>query len=109
MSINLLYFEGTSENLRRLLRRHKIRPTFYTENNLHKLLCKPKDRVAKEDKNNIVYEIDCDKCEAVYFGESKRLLKLRSDENKRSVKNRDFKKNEIVKHRWEKDYKFSCD
>ena len=35
---------------------------------LNKLLCKPKDRVATEDKNNIVYEIDCSNCQAVYFG-----------------------------------------
>ena len=26
---------------------------------------------ATEDKNNIVYEIDCSNCEAIYFGESK--------------------------------------
>ena len=44
-----------------------------------KLLCKPKDPVATEDKNNIVYEIDCSNCQAVYFGESKRPLKSRSD------------------------------
>ena len=36
---------------------------------LRKRLCKPKDRVATEDKNNIVY--DCSNCQAVYFGESK--------------------------------------
>ena len=59
ISINLLYVEGTSEKLRRILRSHKIRSTFYTEKTLRKLLCKPKDRVATEDKNNIVYEIDC--------------------------------------------------
>ena len=53
---------------------------------MRKLLCKPKDRVATEDKNNIVYEIDCSNCEAVYFGESKRSLKSRSDEHKRSVR-----------------------
>ena len=36
-----------------------------------KLLCKP-----KEDKNNIVYEIDCSNCnKAVYFSESKWSLK----------------------------------
>ena len=29
------------------------------------------DQVATEDKNNIVYEIDCINCQAVYFGESK--------------------------------------
>ena len=74
MSINLPYVEGISEKLQRILRSHKIRSTFYTKNTLRKLLCKPKDRVAAEDKNNFVYEIDCSNCEAVYFGESKRSL-----------------------------------
>ena len=79
MSINLRYVEGTSEKLRRILSFHKIRSTFYTEKALRKLLCKPKDRVATEDKNNIVYEIDCSNCKAVYFGESTWSLKSRSD------------------------------
>ena len=68
VSINLSYVEGTSEKLRRILRSHKIRSTFYTEKTLPKLLCKPKDPVATEDKNNIVYKIDCSNCQAVYFG-----------------------------------------
>ena len=87
MSINLPCVEGTSEKLRRILRSNKIRSIFYTEKTLLKLLCKPKDGVATEDKNNIVYEIDCSSCDAVYFGESKRSLKPRSDEHKRSVRN----------------------
>ena len=73
-SINFSYVEGTSEKLRRILRSHKIRSTFYTEMTLRKLLCKPKGRVATEDKNNIAYESDCSNCQAVYFGESKRSL-----------------------------------
>ena len=75
MSINLPYVEGTSEKLRRILRSHKKRSTFYTEKTLRKPLCKPKDRAATEDKNNVVYKIDCSNCQAVYFGESKRSLK----------------------------------
>ena len=59
MSINLLYAERTSEKLRCILRSHKIISTFYIEITLRKLLFKPKDRVATEDKKNIVYEIDC--------------------------------------------------
>ena len=109
MSINLPYVEGTSEQLWHILRSRKIRSTFYTENTLCKLLCKPKDRVATEDKNKIVYEIDCSKCEAVYFGESKRSLKLRSDEHKRSVSNCDYDKNEIAKHCWEANHNFNWD
>ena len=88
--------EDTSEKLRCILRSHKIRSTFYTENTLRKLLCKPKDWVAREDKNNIAYEIDCSNGEAVYFGESKWSLKSRSDEHKRSVRNCDCDKNDTA-------------
>ena len=102
MSINLPYVEGTSEKLRRILRSHKIKSTFCTENTLRKLLCKPKDQVATEDENNIVYEIDCSNCEAV-------SLKSHSDEHKRSVRNCDCDKNEIAKHCWEADHNFNWD
>ena len=50
MTINLLYVEGTSEKLWRILSTHKIRSTFYTEKTLRKLLCKPKDRVLQKIK-----------------------------------------------------------
>ena len=75
MSIYLPYVESTSEKRRRIFRSHKVSSTFYTENNLRKVLCAPNDRVATEDKNNIVYAIDCSNFEAVYFVESKRSLK----------------------------------
>ena len=107
MSINLLYVEGTSEKLRHILWSHKIRSTFYTEKTLHKLLYKAKDLVATENKKNIFYEIDFSNCQAVYFGESKRSLKSRSDEHKRSIRNCDCDKNEIVKHCWEADHNFN--
>ena len=93
MNINLPYVEGTSEKLRRILGSHKIRSTFYTEKALRKLLCKLKDRVDTEDKNNIVCEIDCSNCESACFGESKRSSKSRSDEHKRYVRNCDCDKN----------------
>ena len=109
ISINLPYVEGTSEKLRRILRSHKIRLTCYTEMILRKLLCKPKNGVATENKNNIVYETDCSNCQAVYFAESKWSLKSRSDEHKRSVRNRDCDENELAKHCWEADHNFNWD
>ena len=77
ISINLPYIQGTTEKLRSILRSHKIRSTCYTEMTLHKLLCKAKDQVATEDKNNIVYEIDCSNCQAVYFGERSSKIAFR--------------------------------
>ena len=103
------YIEDTSEKLRSILRSHKIISTFYTEKTLHKVLSKPKNRVATEDKNTIVYEIDRNNCQAVYFGESKGSLKSRSDEHKRSVRNCNCDKNEIAKHCWEADHNFNWD
>ena len=50
ISINLLYVEGACEKLRRILRSHKTKSTFYAENTLSLFLCKPKDPVATEDK-----------------------------------------------------------
>ena len=76
---------------------------------MRKLLCKPKEPVAAEDKNNIVYEIDYSNCQKVYFGDFKRSLKSRSDERKRSIRNCDFDKNEIAKHCWETDHNFNWD
>ena len=47
--------------------------------------------------------------EAVYFGESKQSLKVHSEEQKRSVRNCNCDKNEIVKHCWEADHNFKWD
>ena len=54
-----LHVEVTSEKQRYMLKSQKIRSTVNTENSFYKLLCKPKDRVATENKNTIAYETDC--------------------------------------------------
>ena len=89
ISIKLPYVPGTGEELRLVLKSFKIRSTFDTESTLPKLLCKPKDWVAKEYENNIGYETDCSNYEAVGFGESIRSLKSRSDKHKKPAKNCD--------------------
>ena len=69
---------------------------------MRKLLCKPHDRAATEDKSNIADQIDCNNGDAGNFGKSKRPLESRSDEHKRSVRNCDFYKNETGENCWEK-------
>ena len=109
MSINLPYVDGTSGKLQHILRSHRIRSTFHTESTLHKCLCKPEDWIATEDKNNFVYEINCSNCKAVHFGESKRPLKLRSEEHEKSVKNCHFDRNKIAKHCCKADHNSNLD
>ena len=109
MSIHLPYVPGTSEKKQRILRFHKIRSPFYTGSTLRKLLCKLKDEIATEGKNNIIGEIGCSNCKAVQLGESKCSLKLSSDGLKPSARNRDCEKNEIERHCWRADHNFSWD
>ena len=58
-------------------------------------------------KYEIVYEIGCSNCEAVFFAESKLSLKQRPDKRKRSVRHCDGDKNETAKHCWETDHNYS--
>ena len=62
--------------------------------------------MATVDKNNI-YINNCSNCEAVYFDESKRPLKSRSDKHKSSFKNCDSENSEVAKHCWKVDHKFN--
>ena len=48
MTINLPFVEGTIEGTTAHTQISEIRSTFYTENALHKLLCRPKDQVATD-------------------------------------------------------------
>lgn len=43
-----------------------------------------KDRLDKWDETNVVYEIHCNDCDATYVGQTKRNLKKRIDEHKKT-------------------------
>ena len=55
---------------------HSTHPTI-----LRSLLSKPKDPIPKEDRNNVIYQLDCKDSEAVYVGETKRTLNIRTYEH----------------------------
>ena len=74
-----------------------------------KLLCKPKDQVARENKNNIFCEIDCRNCKSVYFWWIQTLFKTAFRWTQKVVRNCDCEKNETAKSCWEADSKFSWD
>ena len=106
MSITILYVENTIERLPHVFKSYKIRSTFYTENTLHKILCKPKDVLLRKIKTILFMKLTSD-YKAVYIGESERSLKSWSDEHKRPVRNWDYDKNEIAKHYCEANHNFS--
>lgn len=46
-------------------------------NNLKRFIKVHKDKLVTESRNNVVYKISCNDCDASYFGQTRRLLKTR--------------------------------
>ena len=68
------YIKNFSEQLRRIFGKYGIPTYFKPTNTLRQLLVKPKDPVSKENVVGPVYKIKCEKCEAMYVGETERSL-----------------------------------
>ncbi|CAH8464949.1 unnamed protein product [Schistosoma rodhaini] len=81
------YRSETSEEIKRILNKHDIRVYFRTCDTIRSSLVKVKDRLPKEEQQNIVYEINCQDCNAAYVGETSRQLKVRLKEHKQCLKN----------------------
>ena len=100
--INLPYMKSTSEQLKRIFQDHNINRTFYTTTTLCTLLSHAKDPAPSEQRNNVVYKYDCEDCEAVYFGESKRAVAERTKEHTRA----DTRRCETAVHCWKYNHDF---
>ena len=101
--INLPYIQGASEQLRRTFNKYSIRTTFYTPTTLRRLLSKPKDPIPKEDRNNVIYQLDCKNCETVYAGETKRTLNI--NEHISAVKSTS-QRSHTAEHCWKYNHDF---
>ena len=88
------YIKNFSEQLRRIFGKYGIPTYFKPTNTLRQLLVKPKDPVSKENVVGPVYKIKCEKCEAMYVGETERSLKARFSEHRRPSSSN----SEVAKH-----------
>ena len=103
--INVPYIQGASEQLRRTFNKYNIKTTFYTPTILRSLLSKPKDPIPKEDRNNVIYQLHCKDCEAVYVGETKRTLNIRNNEHISAVKSAS-QRSHTAEHCWKYNHDF---
>ena len=71
---------------------------------LKSLLSKPKDPIPKEDRN-VIYQLDCKNCEAVYVGETKRNLNIRTNEHISAVKSAS-QRSHTAEHCWKYNHDF---
>ena len=72
----LNYVKGISNKIINILKKHNIRTTCINTNNIGKILTNNKDKSDKFSKSGI-YCINCNECNAVYYGQTGRNLWIR--------------------------------
>ena len=83
--VTIPYVKGVSEALSRVLRKHHISTPMRPHNTIKQLLVHPKDKVSKEDKTGVVYQIPCNACNLTYIGETGRKFGTRLKEHQKDV------------------------
>ena len=81
--VTLPYVGQVTDSLARTIRKAGVAVHLRPYNITRQHLVHPKDKVTKEDKSGVIYQIKCGECEASYVGETGRQLKDRVSEHRK--------------------------
>lgn len=84
--IGLPYMKGFTKILNKTLKQTDYLPGYKCYNKLNTFIKLHKDPTEHTLKNNIIYKIHCNECDASYVGQTKRKLNTRINEHKRNIK-----------------------
>ena len=82
----LPYIKGTTEQLKRVLCKHKFKVAMKPMFTLRSQLMRPKDAFGELKQSGVVYSIPCEDCDVEYIGETGRAFRTRQDEHERAVR-----------------------
>ena len=83
------YIKQISEMTARLLRPHGVTIAHKPMGTLRQIVSKPKPINKLEEKNNVIYQIQCNDCSAKYVGQTGRKLATRLHEHQLAIKRHD--------------------
>ena len=81
MYISTPYIPGTSERVSKISRKFNIVLSNKPSNTLFSQFIKLKDPIPLNSKPNVVYQLNCNECNNVYIGETKKQLKERTNQH----------------------------
>ena len=79
--ISTPYIPGTSERVSKIFRKFNIVLSNKPSNTLFSQFNKLKDPIPLNSKSNVVYQLNCNECNNVYIGETKKQLKERTNQH----------------------------
>ncbi|KYM94598.1 hypothetical protein ALC62_14771 [Cyphomyrmex costatus] len=83
-----------------------IRVSFRSPNKMSKYVKVQKDSLSKDSRNNVVYKISCNDCDASYVGQTSRQLKTRISEHRNHIKRNTTTRSVIIEHRLQHGHDF---
>jgi len=83
-AIGIPYVKGLSEHLQRVFKKHRTQVYHKPWNTLKAQLVHPKDPVDIARKCGVVYQLNCNDCDATYVGETIRSFGTRLKEHKKT-------------------------
>lgn len=96
--MNFPYFTQIHYPTLRMLKNYNINLVTNNKHNISKITGNTKDKIETLEKTNVVYEIPCKDCESRYIGQTKRHLKTRIQEHKRSINHLDNDHTALARH-----------
>jgi len=103
----LPYIKNISETIKSSIDGDKYIVGYRILNKLTGYIKRHKDTNKHDTKNNIVYKILCNNCDASYVGQTKRQLKTRIKEHGKNIRLEDSKHSVVTKHMLEKNHTFN--
>jgi len=86
-----------------------MKVAYYKVNKLRNIIKAHKDPLLNLCKKYVVYKLNCNNCEATYFGQTKRQLNTRIVEHRNHIKRNTFTHSMITDHRIISDHVFDWD
>ena len=80
--VSIPYTQGVSERLDRVFRKHGARVFHKPTRTLKSRLVRVKDKTADAQRSGVIYQLQCEDCDANYIGETARPLGKRESEHR---------------------------
>jgi hypothetical protein len=103
------YVKGITEPISRILNKAGLKVAMKPCTTLRQQLVSPKDKDSTLDRTGIVYEIDCNRCEDIYIGQTGRHLRDRLKEHKQSVDKGHLTTSAVAEHAYAKHHEINWD
>lgn len=93
------YIKGLGDDIARCFKKNGYTALFTIPKKLDSLIKKGKDKLALEKSTGVVYSINCNECDVVYVGQTKRNLQTCINEHRNNIKKHESYHSVVSKHR----------